>query len=1184
MYLKELTVRGFKSFASATRFKFDPGITAIVGPNGSGKSNVVDALAWVMGEQGAKSLRGGAMADVIFAGGTDRPALGRAQVELTIDNSDGKLPIGYSEVTISRTMFRSGGSEYSINGQAVRLLDVQELLSDSGLGRQMHVIVGQGQLDAVLTATPEQRRAFIDEAAGVAKHRSRKERALRKLEAMDADLVRVLDLTEEIKARLRPLARQAKAAREASGVRERLNLVQARLLAYDLTQAKDREENERQRLASLRQGSERVTAKMGKLRQRAILADQDLEALQHKIDSMGDLHREYLSVGQSLQAVADLAVERIAAARQAPLPITDNAVKLAEERAQEAAEQAQELESTLEVSSAKVDRASGERARVQQELEAARSELRQRETDHERDRQKQVEAQRQIQTAKAHLANAEMRAEESKQKHTEAAAHLVESQEALAELAEPDGADVPAATEYEEASQRVRSIREELQHAQASLQDISVSYSSALATKQALQEAIAQPTSLTEHQPGNVLGALHEFLQVGKGWEEAITALLGPVADLVVLGAGQALGDVLAEIPRGMDAQSAATSGFLLSGDTGSGGLEAVADQVGGLVGTHGCVPALSVITTTKPIGRVLTHVLQGCYLAPSEEAALQLLDEQPEGTKAALATGEVITQHTVTLPGHPGKSQLQLRAALEEVTQESHQQQAAKVAAENALQIVQGRLAEATRAQENALVALREADAARAKQAQDRARAEESVRNAQRQLELAEEENVRAKTQVDEMRLSYEEASQAIPDEELGPAEEVFAQQRGAVETLNNQLQEAFAAENQAKMDHHVQQERHASAQQQARAFAANVEKLQADRQQQLAAERRNTHLVAELEKVRQEARRNAVVAQEKATEVEHLRHDLQAKRARMVTSGQETKAELETLRLNQAQSAETLLQSEVAHAQLAATVEQLGQEAQEFAQNNRWETADPVGQLISEYGPHHPWVDDDGQEQPFDRDVAQRAVSRASRELSRLGVVNPLAIEEYEATAARHEFLLEQVADLNQSKADLLDLIQEVDRQVEVSFQEAYSEVSERFKVVFERLFPGGVGRLELTEPDDPLTTGVEIYARPKGKRVTRLSLLSGGERSLAALAYLIAIFQARPSPFYVMDEVEAALDDINLSRVLALLEDLRTDSQLLIITHQKRTMEIADTLYGVSMRQGTTAVMSHRLVGSH
>ena len=236
MYVKTLTLKGFKSFASATTMRLEPGITCIVGPNGSGKSNVVDALAWVMGEQGAKSLRGGKMEDVIFAGTAGRAPLGRAEVSLTIDNTDGALPIDYTEVTITRTMFRNGGSDYAINGTPSRLLDIQELLSDSGIGREMHVIVGQGQLDTILRATPEERRGFIEEAAGVLKHRKRKERALRKLEAMEANLTRVADLTGEIRRQLGPLGRQAEAARKAAVIQAEARDARLRLLADDLVQ------------------------------------------------------------------------------------------------------------------------------------------------------------------------------------------------------------------------------------------------------------------------------------------------------------------------------------------------------------------------------------------------------------------------------------------------------------------------------------------------------------------------------------------------------------------------------------------------------------------------------------------------------------------------------------------------------------------------------------------------------------------------------------------------------------------------------------------------------------------------------------------------------------------------------------------------------------------------------------
>ena len=310
MYLKSLTLRGFKSFASSTTLRFEPGITCVVGPNGSGKSNVVDALAWVMGEQGAKSLRGGKMEDVIFAGTSGRPPLGRAEVALTIDNTDGALPIEYTEVTISRTLFRNGGSEYAINGRACRLLDIQDLLSDSGLGREMHVIVGQGQLDAVLRATPEERRGFIEEAAGVLKHRKRKEKALRKLESMQANLNRLNDLTAELRRQLKPLGKQAEVARRAATIQADLRDARIRLLADDLHTVRAALEKEiadenalRERRAEVEARHEEIEARLAELE--AALAE-DAPELAHAQETVLQLS----TVQERLRATHQLALQR----------------------------------------------------------------------------------------------------------------------------------------------------------------------------------------------------------------------------------------------------------------------------------------------------------------------------------------------------------------------------------------------------------------------------------------------------------------------------------------------------------------------------------------------------------------------------------------------------------------------------------------------------------------------------------------------------------------------------------------------------------------------------------------------------------------------------------------------------------------------------------------------------------
>ncbi|MBT2387528.1 AAA family ATPase, partial [Streptomyces sp. ISL-11] len=369
MHLKSLTLRGFKSFASATTLRFEPGITCVVGPNGSGKSNVVDALSWVMGEQGAKSLRGGKMEDVIFAGTTGRPPLGRAEVSLTIDNSDGALPIDYAEVTITRTMFRNGGSEYQLNGDTCRLLDIQELLSDSGIGREMHVIVGQGQLDSVLHADPMGRRAFIEEAAGVLKHRKRKEKALRKLDAMRANLARVQDLTDELRRQLKPLGRQAAVARRAAVIQADLRDARLRLLADDLTTLREALRAELADEAALKARKEAAEAELRAAAQREAALEEQVRTLAPRLAEAQRTWYELSRLAERVRGTIGLADQRVTSATSAPGE--ERRGRDPEDLEREAArvrEQEAELEAALEAAGRALEDTSEHRAELERRL------------------------------------------------------------------------------------------------------------------------------------------------------------------------------------------------------------------------------------------------------------------------------------------------------------------------------------------------------------------------------------------------------------------------------------------------------------------------------------------------------------------------------------------------------------------------------------------------------------------------------------------------------------------------------------------------------------------------------------------------------------------------------------------------------------------------------------------------
>lgn len=1213
MYLKDLTLRGFKSFASATRLRFEPGITCIVGPNGSGKSNVVDALSWVMGEQGAKSLRGAAMADVIFAGSTGRPALGRAQVELTIDNGDGRLPISYSEVTISRTMFRSGGSEYAINGQPVRLLDVQELLSDTGMGRQMHAIVGQGQLDRVLTATPQERRAFIDEAAGVAKHRRRKERALRKLETMDANLVRVLDLTEEIRKQLRPLARQAKAAREAAGVRSRLDYARARLLAVDTLDAHERLEKEHSSLERLRTSGATAEQEIAEIRARIGDLQQENEQVTRSLEQLQERYRDFREVGQRLQSIVELARERAANADRIPVAVSGEAVELSARKAAEAADEAEQLVVAAAEAQKEANQADQERSEKQALVDQARGVLAQKQKEHEASQRRFVQYEQEMQRLQSAYSSAQ-------EQQGREQALLEEAQSRLDSLPTPspaikDQSSGGAVTEgvahqnYESAVARETDARKALDLAEKDERAAVEEHSRQSARRDTLRRSLGASSpqnpahKTTTEQTPSMRSAVESaplmasLLKVERGWEDAIGALLGPMVNAPLLAPQTTLTEAQTFLN---DAQQNVHG--LVIGAQGSITTDFVPpENAAGL-------SALSVATTTAEAHQSLSELLEGCWVVESaEEAARLFADTSLHVRAAATRDGNVFTRHTAQTPGVEGTTTLKLRADLEEAEKQAAVAEKKLEVAAQQVQEARALFSEAAASRVEALDALRKDDAQRAAEAQEQARITALHHAAHQDVERAEEQLARAQSKVAETKAEVEKwGAGPIPPrpEEIQVFLHPFQEALALVESDVEKARDGAA---QARMASHIAQERAQAGERQARAFRTQAEQLRADRERQMQRQTRAEQAAQEATEVAKQATEGLRAAEAQAQAALSARETLSAVKRELDGRRANTQNELDRLEQNRSGTREQLLQAEVAFAQFQGTYRHHLDEVRALLQTSAFAdlshhdeaSADPeasvedsqveddevalpsdVELFCSKFGPHTPWQVGDSEEVPFSREIAVDALRKSERELTRLGVVNPLAVEEHAALKARYDFLLEQVEDLNRSKADLLSLIKEVDTQVKEAFISAFDDTSEKFGAVFERLFPGGTGRLELTEPDDPLTTGVEIYARPLGKKVTRLSLLSGGERSLAALAYLIAIFLARPSPFYVMDEVEAALDDTNLSRVLSLFQDLRDESQLLIITHQKRTMEIADALYGVSMRDGVTTVVSHRM----
>ena len=1195
MYLKNLTLRGFKSFASATTLALQPGITCVVGPNGSGKSNVVDALAWVMGEQGARALRGGQMADVIFAGTSGRAALGRAQVDLTIDNTDGLLDIEYSEVTISRTLFRGGGSEYSINGTPARLLDVQELLSDTGMGRQMHVIVGQGQLDAILSSTPEERRGFIEEAAGVLKHRRRKERALKKLADMDANLVRVLDLTNEIHRQLGPLARQARVARRASLIQARVRDAKARLLADDLASALSKlsvleasDESAATRRASLEEQISAARAELARL--------EDAErASSPALDQASSDWQSLTTITERLRGTLMAATQKVALRATPELPPGGEDPDVLDERARVAGAEDAALVGQVESARSALTSATRAREAAEDADDSASRELARVNrviADH---REKVARLTGDASTAASRLEAAIAEADRAwgayraAQERAEAAEKAVPASSVgsvgvgasgVAEgSSSEDEVGGGAARAHAEASARRDAARARVDELLGVEREARADRARWEARRDALEQLLAPEDGTAEllGRPG-VLGQVAPLLHVTPGFEDAVAAALAPFADAVVVDSlARGLGELDAARAAGRSLRLVVASGSSadLSGDSDDGIGAARADLPEGATW-------LSDVVACEGAAAPLASLLDG-VVACSLEVAADVLDVP--GVRAVVTSGGDVLRSWSVEGGRQASSVLSVRADYEEACAQAEAAQARMAEVSEQLSEANTHLDRRIREANDALKALREEDAQRAKEAQELARAQSAAQAARAEAERAHDVARRADEQVTWAR-EQDVAARARLDgaDTVGPPESLEDAQARA-DAASCAAREAREAENEARLSLRALEEQSRRAASRARSLrqAAAAERKERTRYARREAARRTE--LATASDVEAAARVALEAAERALSRAAAERDRLSERRSQVSQEVSDARRALDRLSAELSEATASAHQGQIAAEQTRLRVEDLQRRALE-------ELSLEPEQLLAEFGPetlvpmlplNPDQVEKAAAAEPsaYVRAEQERALAKAQKDLEKLGRVNPLALEEHEALASRHKFLVDQVQDLKASKADLLRIVQDVDRLVQEAFASAFAQTREQFEHVFGVLFPGGVGDLVLTDPDDMLTTGIEIEARPAGKKVKRLSLLSGGERSLAAIAFLVAIFKARPSPFYVMDEVEAALDDMNLTRLLAIFKELQETSQLIVITHQKRTMEIADALYGVTMRDGVTTVVSQRLV---
>ncbi|MET9157057.1 chromosome segregation protein SMC [Streptomyces parvulus] len=1183
MHLKALTLRGFKSFASATTLRFEPGITCVVGPNGSGKSNVVDALSWVMGEQGAKSLRGGKMEDVIFAGTTGRPPLGRAEVSLTIDNSDGALPIEYAEVTITRIMFRNGGSEYQINGDTCRLLDIQELLSDSGIGREMHVIVGQGQLDSVLHADPMGRRAFIEEAAGVLKHRKRKEKALRKLDAMQANLARVQDLTDELRRQLKPLGRQAAVARRAAVIQADLRDARLRLLADDLVRMREALQTEIADEAALKERKESAERELGRALRREADLEDEVRRLTPRLQRAQQTWYELSQLAERVRGTVSLAEARVKSATSAPPE--ERRGRDPEELEREAArvrEQEAELEAALEAAEHALEDTVAHRADLERELAQEERRLKDAARAIADRREGLARLSGQVGAARSRAASAQAEIErlaEARDESRERAAAAQEEYETLQtevdgldagdrELAERHDAAKRGLAEAEAALGAAREAATVAERERAATRARREALALGLRRKDGTGAVLAARDRLT-----GLLGPAAELLTVTPGHEVALAAAFGAAADALAVTSPAAAADAI----RLLRKQDAGRAALLLAGGPDDVPEEARAD---------GAPYAADLVRGPSDLMPAVRRLLRGIVVVATLEDAEDLVYARPALT-AVTADGDLLGAHFAQGGSAGAPSLLEVQASVDRAAAELEELAVRCEELAGAQDAAVARRRECAALVEELGERRRAADREKSSVAQQLGRLAGQARGAAGEAERSEAAAARAQEALDKALLDVEELAERLAVAEEMPVEEepdTSARDRLAADGAN-----ARQTEMEARLQVRTHEER-------VKGLAGRADSLdraaRAEREARARAEQRRArlrHEAAVAEAVAAGARQllaHVEVSLTRADEERAVAEAAKARRERELTAertaGRDLKAELDKL-------TDSVHRGEVLGAEKRLRIEQLETKALEEL------GVEPAG-LAAEYGPHQevpPSPPAEGEvlpedpghprnlPRPFVRAEQEKRLRAAERAYQQLGKVNPLALEEFAALEERHQFLSEQLEDLKKTRTDLLQVVKEVDERVEQVFTEAFRDTAREFEGVFSRLFPGGEGRLILTDPDNMLTTGVDVEARPPGKKVKRLSLLSGGERSLTAVAMLVSIFKARPSPFYVMDEVEAALDDTNLQRLIRIMQELQEASQLIVITHQKRTMEVADALYGVSMQgDGVSKVISQRL----
>ena len=1153
MFLKRLTIKGFKSFADPATLDLEPGVTAVVGPNGSGKSNVVDAVAWVLGAQAPSAVRSQRMDDVIFAGTTDRSALGRAEVSLTIDNSDSSLALDFPEITITRTLFRSGESDYSLNGSPCRLLDIQELLSDVGVGRQQHVIISQGQIDAVLNAREEDRRSIIEDAAGILKFRKRKEKAERRLDSTGANLDRLGDMQREVKRQLKPLERQADAARKHGDFLEELKSLRLFRLNKEFKELKSLASSESERRSDFTKQETLTVNELKSFESKISTAESELasrgeddlgdqlvrfEALRERarglkavlLERQKGIERDRDTLVSS-EVIAGLEVELIKAKKEEESLIEEK------ESLSPEVEALKQLEQELvdDWSTFKTDWADGvpmiggRASEIRGELGVLRASVNQKESEKNQFQKKLNEV---------------------KNPETELNEKLSSLTLDLSSLRQENEASTESITRDKEALKRQINIRnkswEDLAEAKANLRSTRIEIE---ALTQAIKSIGQTPADQQTLASKGSLGFLSDLIEIEPGYEKAFESTVEDFLSTIIFDTKENAIEALSKI----DVESSSASVVVI--DTRFEKLKV--KNVGNQLRSH-------VSATDETLDLFLDQLLANVVVHEGGlDEIVETVVRNPEIT---------VVNKTGDKFGFLGwrvgqKDQGNIKNILEDATSRLLLEE---MKVEEKQTIFSGN---ETRTQE-----MEDHLDETQKKFEECKRNESSLSESLQKIKVEQKANdlenqtIQDRINENDQRIKNETrqiAELQIRLEELEEAEKTSVQAAQRMTDERSRLESRSAETAARRTECEV---RSADIQGRLAVVKARVSELDI-RLEKLSGERKEVAGRSEIIEKKERATSFLIDSLDSRTEIIEKRlTDLrihrrdQSDRVREITSQLD---ELRSSRRKKEDEVRTLREKqsrlEIERAETRLKLENLTETMRsEFDRepNSIGELSDP--------------------ELPDGSTVSER-IAELERELKLIGPINPLALHEFDDLRERYEFLEEQLEDVRSTRKELRKVIRSIDIEIKEVFASAFAEVATNFNDLFEVLFPGGHGKLTLTDPENLLDTGIDIEARPSGKNVKKLSLLSGGERSLTALAFLFAVFRSRPSPFYVMDEVEAALDDANLFRFLGLVDQFRDESQLLIVSHQKRTMESADCLYGVSMASGGSSKVVSERVGA-